>query len=123
MNKKHFLIISLLTAMLSLTSVSVYADPIDIPLQVGYEDPINGDDGQHKGSVLIPSVSLDDYSLIFNTPCDGCTLRLLDEDGFMVYSIVIPTGTTSLVLPSWLSGEYEIQIIQGSFCFHGYINF
>jgi len=33
MNKKHFLIISLLTAMLSLTSVSVYADPIDIPLQ------------------------------------------------------------------------------------------
>ena len=123
MNKKHFLIISLLTAMLSLTSVSVYADPIDIPLQVGYEDPINGDDGQHKGSVLIPSVSLDDYSLIFNTPCDGCTLRLLDEDGFVVYSTVIPMGTTSLVLPSWLSGEYEIQIIQGSFCFHGYINF
>lgn len=39
MNKKHYLIISLLTAMLSLTSVSVYADPIVIPLQVAYEDP------------------------------------------------------------------------------------
>lgn len=43
MNKKHFLIISLLTAMLSLTSVSVYADPIDIPLQVGYVTLGQGD--------------------------------------------------------------------------------
>lgn len=123
MNKKHYLIISLLTAMLSLTSVSVYADPIEIPLQINYVDPNDGNLGQQKGSVPIPSISLDDYSLIFNTPCDGYTLRLLDEDGFVIYSVVIPTDTTSLILPSWLSGEYEIQIIQGSFCFHGYINF
>ena len=122
MNKKHFLIISLLTAMLSLTCVSVYADPIEIPLQVSYEDPNNGNDGQHKGSVPIPNISQDDYSLIFNTPCDGCTLRLLDEDGFVVYSTVIPMGTTNLVLPSWLSGEYEIQIIQGYWLFTGFIS-
>ena len=109
--------------MLSLTSVSVYADPIEIPLQINYVDPNDGNLGQQKGSVPIPSISLDDYSLIFNTPCDGYTLRLLDEDGFVIYSVVIPTDTTSLILPSWLSGEYEIQIIQGSFCFHGYINF
>ncbi len=121
MNKKQFLIISLLTVMLSLTSVSVYADPIDIPLQVGYEDPINGDDGQHKGSVLIPSVSLDDYSLIFNTPCDGYTLRLLDENGVVVYSVVIPTGTTSIVLPSCLSGDYKIELQMGYWKFTGYI--
>ena len=123
MNKKHYLIISLLTAMLSLTSVSAFAVPVNIPLHAGYEDPNYGNDGLQKGSIPIPSISLDDYSLIFNTPCDGYTLRLLDEDGVVVYSIVIPTDTTSLVLPSWLSGEYEIQIIQGSFCFHGYINF
>lgn len=123
MTRKHFLFISLLTAMLSLTCVSTYAVPVSIPLHAGYEDPNNGDLGQHKGSIPIPSISLDDYSLIFNTPCDGYTLRLLDENGFVVYSTVIPMGTTNLVLPSWLSGEYEIQIIQGSFCFHGYINF
>ena len=39
----------------------------------------------------------------------------------VVYSAVIPTNTTSLVLPSCLSGEYEIQIIQGNICFYGYI--
>ena len=113
--------ISLLTVMLSLTSVSVYADPTDILLQVNYEDPDYGNDGQHRGPVLIPEVGLDGYSLIFNTPCDGYTLRLLDENGAVVYSTVIPTGTISLVLPSYLSGEYEIQIIQGNLYFYGYI--
>lgn len=121
MNKKHFLIISLLTAMLSLTSVSVYADPIEIPLQINYVDPNDGNLGQQKGSVLIPSVSLDDYSLIFNTPCDGYTLRLLDEDGVVVYSVVIPTCTTSIVLPSWLSGDYKIELQMGYWKFTGYI--
>lgn len=119
MTKKRFLIISLLMGMLSFANVSVYADSVD--LQVGYEDPDYGDDGQHKGPVLIPDVCLDDYSLSFNTPCDGCTLRLLDENDVVVYSTIIPTGTTSLVLPSYLSGEYEIQIIRGNICFYGYI--
>lgn len=121
MNKKHFLIISLLTAMLSLTCVSVYADPIEIPLQVSYEDPNNGNDGLQKGSVPIPSISLDYYSLIFNTPCDGYTLRLLDEDSVVVYSVVIPTGTTSIVLPSTLSGDYQIELVMGNWLFTGYI--
>ena len=39
----------------------------------------------------------------------------------MVYSKVIPINTTNLVIPSTLSGEYEIQIIQGNICFYGYI--
>lgn len=33
----------------------------------------------------------------------------------------IPTGTTNLVLPSYLFGEFEIQIIQGNIYFWGYI--
>lgn len=122
MIKKHFFFISLLTAMLSLTSVSIFAVPVNIPLHAGYEDPIDGDDGLQKGSVPIPSISLDDYSLIFNTPCDGYTLRLLDEDGVVVYSIVIPTDTTSLVLPSWLSGDYQIELVMGYWHFTGWIN-
>lgn len=39
----------------------------------------------------------------------------------VVYSTVIPINTTNLVIPSTLSGEYEIQIIQGNTCFDGYI--
>ena len=122
MTKKPFFFISLITVLLSLTSVSVFAVPVNIPLHVGYEDPINGDDGQHKGSVFVPSISLDGYSLIFNTPCDGYTLRLLDKDGVVVYSIVIPTGTTSLVLPSTLSGDYVIELTVDNLLFTGWIN-
>lgn len=111
-----------LTAVLSFTSVNVYADPEGVDLQVGYVDPDLGDSGQPKTPILIPEVSLDGHTLFFDTPCDGCTLRLVDANNNVVYSTVIPTGTTSLVLPSSLSGEFKIQIIQGNIYFYGYIS-
>ena len=89
----------------------------EIDLEVGIVDPT----GSQEPPVLVPSVSLEGYTLYFMTPCDGCTLRLLDEDDAVVFSTIIPTGTTSLVLPSYLSGEYEIQIIQGNIYFWGFI--
>lgn len=93
----------------------------EIDFEVGIVDPTENHEPFHKGPVLVPSVSLEGHTLYFATSCDGCTLRLLDENDVVVYSTVIPTGTTSLVLPSYLSGEYEIQIIQGNYCFWGYI--
>jgi len=122
MTKKCFLMSLCLTAVLSFTSVNVYADPEGVDLQVGYVDPDLGDDGQPRTPILIPEISLDDHTLIFDTPCDGCTLRLVDANNNVVYSTVIPTGTTSLVLPSSLSGEYKILIIQDNLYFYGYIN-
>ena len=121
MSKKSFILILCLTAVLSLTSVNVFAYPVGIELQVGYDDPIDGDEGQQRGPVLIPEISLDGYSIIFDTPCDGCTLRLVDANDNVVCSTIIPTGTTSMVLPSSLSGEYKINIIQGNIYFWGYI--
>lgn len=119
---KKSIIISLLAAMLTLGNVSVYADPELIVLEVGIEDPEHGDSSQQKTPITVPGISLEDHTLYFYTPCDGCILRLLDGNDNVVYSTVIATGTTSLVLPSTLSGEYEIQIIQGNICFYGYIN-
>ena len=119
---KKSIIISLLAAMLSLGNVSVYAEPELIDLEVGIEDPEQGALGQQKNPISIPDIGLENHTLYFYTPCDDCTLRLLDENDIVVYSTVIVTGTTSLVLPSTLSGEYEIQIIQGNICFYGYID-
>ena len=121
MKKNRFLMSLCLTAMLLFTCVSVYADPEGIDLQVGYVDPNDGDDGLNRSPILVPEISLDGYSIIFDTPCDGYTLRLLDANDNVVYSTIIPTGTTSMVLPSSLSGEYKIEIIQGIVCFYGYI--
>lgn len=94
----------------------------EIDFEVGIFDPTGTYEPPHKGPVLVPSVSLDNYTLYFVTPCDGCILRLLNENDVVVYSTIIPTGTSSLVLPSYLFGEYEIQIIQGNYCFWGYIS-
>lgn len=92
---------------------------ICIDFSVGYVDPSTGYPDPHKGPTVIPSVSIDDHTLYFGTPCDGCTLNVVDSNDVVVYTTVIPVGATSLVLPSTLSGEYELQIIQGNYCFYG----
>lgn len=108
--------------LLPLSSLHVSADnPDDIDLEAGYIDPSSGEESTPRSPVLIPHVGINGYSLIFYTPCDGCTLRLSDENDDVVYTTVIPIGTTTLVLPSYLSGEYKIEIIQGIYCFWGYV--
>lgn len=117
--KKIFIIIAVACMAFS---APTYADnPELIDLEASIIDPSQDDDDQHKGPILVPEVSLDDYTLYFFTPCDGCVLNLVDENDDVAYTLVIPAGTTSLVLPSNLSGEYELQIIRGNYCFWGMI--
>lgn len=120
MAKKSLLLMALMMAMLLLSSVRVSAASTPIPLTGGYIDPKEGEE-YHRSQALVPELEIDDYTLFFMTPCDGCVLRLLDENRDVVYSTVIPDSAVSLVLPSYLSGEYEIQIIQGNIYFWGYV--
>ena len=113
----------LMMGFLLLTSISVSAkQPTDINLEAGYVDPEDEGGDPHRSPILIPQVGIDNYTLTFYTPCDGCTLRLLDENYNIPFVTVIPVGTTTLVLPSYLSGTYQIQIISGNICFWGYID-
>ena len=74
-----------------------------------------------RSSIAIPSIYINGNVLQFETPCDGCILQLVNEEGEVEYSVVIPEGTETLTLSSDLSGEYELRIIRGQFCFWGYI--
>ena len=116
---KRFLLFLMMTAMLPLSSFQLNAAKHGVQLGVRYDDPHNNQPGGAKTPVLIPTISIDDYTLYFETPCDGCLLNVVDASNTVVYSVVIPVGTTSLVLPSYLSGTYELQIIQGNYCFYG----
>ena len=69
-----------------------------IPLRPIKTTPNNS--GRPRTPVCVPTIYLDGHTLFFETSCDGCTLMLLDEDGNVAYSLVIPTGTTSLTLPA-----------------------
>ena len=42
---------------------------------------------------------------------DDLTLQLRDEDDAVVYSTYVPAGTTQVVLPTTLSGEFELRLI------------
>lgn len=117
--QKRKLILLMLMAMFLLPSVQVTANPVEVPLETGYNDPLGSQTNPHKAPVRVPSVSIDGSTIYFITPCDGCLLRIVDEFDNVVYSTVIPVGATSLVLPAYLSGDYELQIVTGIYYFYG----
>lgn len=121
--KKRLLLLTLVMAMLPLSSVRVNAEnPGDINLEVGFDDPSTPISENPRAPIFIPHIGIDGHVLTFYSPCDGCTLCLSDENNNTVYTTVIPVGADALTLPSYLSsGDYKIEIIQGIFCFWGYI--
>ena len=127
MKKKIFMIVAIACMAFSApTSAFADGEPEQIDLQVSYIDPDSQKGGPRKApprvpSVQVPVVFLDSNTLYFDEPCDGCTLQLVDEDEEVVYSVVLPNGTTEWELPSTFEGEYELQIICGRYCFHGWI--
>jgi hypothetical protein len=49
-------------------------------------------------------------------------LNIKDEDGNVVFSTVVWSAQTEVVLPSTLSGDYEIELVMGNWLFSGWIN-
>ena len=121
MKKGKAFFLSMMMVMLSLSNVEVTAKPEIVPLQVGAIDPTH-DQGDHPRSP-IPQVAIEDYTLTFSTPCYGYTLELVDENDAVAYTTIITSDT--LVLPSTLSGEYQLRLIpnDGNIYFYGYVMF
>ena len=110
-------LIALMMAFVPFSNVSIDAAPIPVALQVTAVDPTTNQGEPHRGPVIIPEVGIEDYTLTFSTPCYGYTVELQDEDGYVVYTTIITSDT--LVLPSTLEGQYELQIIRDNWCFYG----
>lgn len=75
--------------------------------------PTKGIKGCPKAPVRCPSASINGHTLYING-CDGCVMQLLDGDD-IVYSAVIADGVVEL--PEELTGNYELQVIRGDYCF------
>ena len=80
-----------------------------------------------NGNTLAPPrpwyITQDDYTLTMPAFEDDFTLELLDEDGVVVYSVYVPAGTTLIVLPSTLSGDFELRLVADTYYYRGYICF
>lgn len=66
-------------------------------------------------------INQNDYILTLPDFEEDYTLQLLNEDEDVVYSVNCLSGTTQVVLPSTLTGDYEIVVIRGETYYGGYI--
>jgi len=100
----------------------LWADPIELSAERIDSKPLSGI--PTKSPILVPGLDLTNGILTFT---DGnysnCTLTLLDEDGEVVWQTVVYAGINTVVLPSSLSGEYEIRLIPdgSNYYFYGLI--
>ena len=72
----------------------------------------------------IPNVYFDASAstVYFENPCYECTLELVvPGTDAIAYSYIIPDGDDTVQLPTFLSGEYELHIHRGNYCFWGLI--
>lgn len=79
-------------------------------------------EGNGKSPVAPWYIYQDGYVLTMSaTPCDY-TLSLYDEDDELVYSTFLLAGTTQVVLPATLSGDFEIRFETTTYYYYGYIS-
>ena len=116
--KKFFLF--LLGAFL--ISTSLWAKEL-VPLSVSIEDdnmPLGN--GYGKTSMSPPVVYIEDYTLSFEVDHPEYVLNIKDENNNVVYTTTVYSTQTQVVLPSTLSGDYQIELVMGYWHFTGWIN-
>ena len=116
MFKKLFLLAVLLTGW----CVSSFSFPVQISMQIIRSS------GPGGGSTLAPPrplyITQDDYVLTLPAFEEDYTLELRDENDVVVYTDYVPAGTTQVVLPSTLSGDFELRLVADTYYYIGYFS-
>jgi len=113
--RKLFLMISAM-----LVSVIAVAE-VEIELYVSKVDHTTFGHNVPKTPVRPPHVSIENGVLSFTADHPEYVLFIRDEEGDVVYTTVVSSSVTQVVLPSTLSGEYQIELVMGSWLFVGEI--
>ena len=93
-----------------------------IPLTIcPYENEQPGGNGHPKTPIIAPKVYIDDYTLLFEANHPEYVLNIKDEGDNVVYTTTVYSTQTQVVLPSILSGDYQIELVMGYWLFTGYI--
>lgn len=102
---------------------SAYAQKVQLSFQVQCllipgDDNDLGEFPRPRNPFQEPCVWQNGHTLVFDAAIEGCIVQLVDENEDVVFSDSIEENQTSLVLPSTLTGTYELQIIQGDYMFY-----
>lgn len=119
---KKFLLLSI--SLLWAVSISAQNAPVTqyVQLQVAIFDPSNGAGGLPRGPEDPLTIGLEDHTLYMSNVDFDVTLQLTDANDNVVYTTFVVANTSTVVLPSYLSGEYKIELIDDERCFWGYID-
>ena len=110
---------TLLILFISLLEGTLFlqADPVSLSRKTN----TSTHQGGNKAPALPWCIDLTDNIITMSaTPCDY-TLNLYDEDGEIVYSVFVPAGTTQVVLPTTLSGDFELRFETDTYYYYGII--
>ena len=121
MRKSIVFILAMLLGV-SLSYAANGSEKNKLPVVVKPTNPADLNNQPPRGPILVPEVYLDGHELSFDSSLEGCTVRLLDEEETVVFTVVISTGQTSVTFPTTLTGTYELQIVCGSITFYCYID-
>ena len=102
-------------------STSLFAKEV-VPFTVHYEDEQPGTNGYPRSPIEVPLVYIEDYTLSFETNHPDYVLTIKDEDGYVVYTTTVFSTDIEVILPSSLSGDYEVNLVMGNWLFTGWIN-
>lgn len=110
----------LLSVAIGSTTTVCKADPVQV--DVGYQifDPI-GVPTIPRTPINIPKVFIDGNTMSFENLWGTYVLQIL-QGSTVVYSTIVSYGTSSVVLPSSLSGNYEFRLVADSYYYYGYID-
>ena len=126
MTKKTFLFVCLLGTLASGTHAYNYTIPVEcavsveegdkLPLQIKRDENEINNSGEPnpKSLTLIPGVTLQNWTLNFITPCNGCSFRLAQGNN-ICYEMEIMGNI--LTIPTAFTGTYELQIVSGEYIF------
>ena len=78
--------------------------------------------GHGKPSIEVPKVYIEDYTLSFGVNHPEYVLIIKDENGQEVYTTTVFSTQPDVILPSTLSGSYEINLVMSNWSFNGWIN-
>ena len=115
MMKKILSIVALLL-LVGTASAQNPSNVTELTFQVGITDPTGSSGERPRNLINPPSASLDDHTLYINSEHPAYTLYLVDttgEEPNVVYQVYVPANVSVVVLPSTLSGTYELQLYDG----------
>ncbi len=100
---------------------TIIASPVLVNLSLGIDENLPIIPGHGKNPVLVPQAWLDDHEITFTGMHPAFTLLLIEDD--VVFSLDLPSTASSVILPFWLSGEYQIVLRPNgcNYYFYGYI--